>query len=1123
MALTEVPIELSSTPGIVDNSTATAITIDASQNVTLSANLTVTGDLITFGDANTDSINFVADIASNLTPDATNTYDLGTTLKKWRDAYISGTADIATLTSASSTIGTLTISGTATIPYDNLTSGLTAVNVQSALDELAVLTGGGNVGSQANFNIYEFTATNLQTTFDLNATYTKTYIPGYIQVYLNGLMLSETDYVASNGNTVVLNSGADADDILAIVVLDSFNTATQLRVLSIDASASDDAIAVDATDNVTLLGELRGPATFVIDPAAIGDNTGTVQIKGNLQVDGTQTTINSATLDVTDLNITVASGAIDAASANGAGITVDGAAANITYTSATDSWDFNKDVDVTGTVTADGLAITAATPSIQMTDSDNSADAFIQATDGNIRFFADDNNEAANSIITFNIDGGEKIRVTDAGNVGIGEINPSTYGKLVVAGTTPFAVVRSTDTTTAGFSMLVNSGSNGVGSIATDDGGHMTFDTGSIGAGQAERMRIDATGQVGIGGTPSTLLHIIETDNGAPDAVVRIESDDTANSKSLLQYVGRNNTNVATYATIHTDAVAAGENAPIVFSQGASEANERMRIDESGNVSINTNTLFVDAANNRVGIGKVPTQMLDVNASAQIGDTLYVTSNGGANLTQGHIMISSSTLDSPEARGQGVFMFNEGHDRTWYSGTGYNAGGDFHIGFADDTAATNEGARVTNAVFNLYNDANGAVFNENGADRDFRVESDNNTHALFVDAGNSRIGINKSDPFASLEVGGLAAAQFFTGNGGQPDAYSLGRFTTWSYPNSASSGTVWRKVGTMTFPDADYSSMSLLVETIYPNTNFGQSGAAAVRWVNTVSVTRKSNILVDNGQIRGPENGKIQLHRNSIGEWELQAATQVDNQALLLKITLLSSGGGSYITMQEGIVTGSTGGTTISCDGTLNIPEYSSNLITYGAGTFNEGGGDNDFRVESTANPSMLVVDAGTNSVNIAGPTPVSGIVLHTFGIERNYATNAEYSDAPTLGQSILLSLTDPGATTTSIWGSTAWNWVTAEVTVYIATSAAAYKRTYSGIIYRNTIEVANVVNESSAFELTTGTPAAGKFGIGFRENISGVGPTWLGNNVSTDFVIYNNTGQSLTTVVVTIKVIGNS
>ena len=49
--------------------------------------------------------------------------------------------------------------------------------------------------------------------------------------------------------------------------------------------------------------------------------------------------------------------------------------------------------------------------------------------------------------------------------------------------------------------MLVNSGSNGVGSIATDDGGHLTFDTGSTGAGQAERMRITSAGHVLVAST----------------------------------------------------------------------------------------------------------------------------------------------------------------------------------------------------------------------------------------------------------------------------------------------------------------------------------------------------------------------------------------------------------------------------------------------------------------------------------------------------------------------------------------------------------------------------------------------------------------------------------------------
>ena len=94
--------------------------------------------------------------------------------------------------------------------------------------------------------------------------------------------------------------------------------------------------------NLTLTGELRGPASFIIDPAAIGDNTGTVTIKGNLQVDGDTTTINSETLTVDDKNIVLASGAADAAAANTAGITVDGANASLVYTSSGDKWVLNK-------------------------------------------------------------------------------------------------------------------------------------------------------------------------------------------------------------------------------------------------------------------------------------------------------------------------------------------------------------------------------------------------------------------------------------------------------------------------------------------------------------------------------------------------------------------------------------------------------------------------------------------------------------------------------------------------------------------------------------------------------------------------------------------------------------
>ena len=48
---------------------------------------------------------------------------------------------------------------------------------------------------------------------------------------------------------------------------------------------------LDSSANPTF-NQLRGPSTFIIDPAAIGDSTGTVRILGNLTVEGTNTIIS---------------------------------------------------------------------------------------------------------------------------------------------------------------------------------------------------------------------------------------------------------------------------------------------------------------------------------------------------------------------------------------------------------------------------------------------------------------------------------------------------------------------------------------------------------------------------------------------------------------------------------------------------------------------------------------------------------------------------------------------------------------------------------------------------------------------------------------------------------------
>jgi len=76
--------------------------------------------------------------------------------------------------------------------------------------------------------------------------------------------------------------------------------------------------------------------------------TGNVVVGGNLTVQGTTTTLNTSTLDVEDINITIAKNAADSAAANGAGLTVGGANATMLYNNADNRWDFNRAINATG-------------------------------------------------------------------------------------------------------------------------------------------------------------------------------------------------------------------------------------------------------------------------------------------------------------------------------------------------------------------------------------------------------------------------------------------------------------------------------------------------------------------------------------------------------------------------------------------------------------------------------------------------------------------------------------------------------------------------------------------------------------------------------------------------------
>ena len=160
-------------------------------------------------------------------------------------------------------------------------------------------------------------------------------------------------------NTAVSAGSYGSGSAIPVITVDSKGRITSASTQSVNIVTTTDIAGDSGTDTITLgtdtltfAGTTNEIETAVTNnqvqlglpnDVTIGNN---LTVTGTLTVNGTTTTINSTQLDVDDLNITIASGAANAAAANGAGITVDGASATLTYTSSNDRWNFNKELTV---------------------------------------------------------------------------------------------------------------------------------------------------------------------------------------------------------------------------------------------------------------------------------------------------------------------------------------------------------------------------------------------------------------------------------------------------------------------------------------------------------------------------------------------------------------------------------------------------------------------------------------------------------------------------------------------------------------------------------------------------------------------------------------------------------
>ena len=162
---------------------------------------------------NNTNINTVAGANSNITAVAggiTNINTVATNL-----AAVNNFADVYRIASSA--------------PTSSLTLG--DLYFDTSANELKVYKSSGwaAAGSTVNgtSNRFEYTATANQTTFTGADTNSKTlaYDAGFIDVYLNGVKLANADYTATSGTSIVLGTGASANDILMIVAYGTFQLA----------------------------------------------------------------------------------------------------------------------------------------------------------------------------------------------------------------------------------------------------------------------------------------------------------------------------------------------------------------------------------------------------------------------------------------------------------------------------------------------------------------------------------------------------------------------------------------------------------------------------------------------------------------------------------------------------------------------------------------------------------------------------------------------------------------------------------------------------------------------------------------------------------------------------------